>query len=111
MSGERDRQWQEFMRLEREEVAKRAEGPLGRALGPALPGEIQEELDRLAREDTRLALEGLVALRSGEAVWHKPVEELTREDRPARLEAERIWLDWLKGRVERRLEEQGRHSS
>jgi hypothetical protein len=111
MSGERDRHWQEYMRLDREELAKRAEGQLGNALGPALLGEIQEELNRLATEDVRLAREGLVELRSGEAVWHKPVEELTREDRPARLEAEKVWLDWLRSRVERRLEEQGRYPS
>jgi hypothetical protein len=39
-----------------------AEGILARSLVEALPGEAQEELDRIAEEDQRLAREGLLGL-------------------------------------------------
>ncbi|MBA2534222.1 MAG: hypothetical protein H0V21_04380, partial [Rubrobacter sp.] len=39
-----------------------------RALGRALPGESQEELEKIAEEDQRKAEEGLVELRSGDEV-------------------------------------------
>lgn len=100
MSDQRDT-WEEFLRLERAAVQECADGRLARALGPALPGESQEELDRLVEEDVRLAGEGLVELRRGEEVWYRHVEELTREERPAMIEAEMSWQRWLKGRVEK----------
>jgi hypothetical protein len=40
----------------------------------------------------------LVELRSGKKVWYKPLEELTREEHPAALEAERAKVAWLKRR-------------
>jgi hypothetical protein len=103
--------WQRFLRLEREQIAERATGKLARAIGLTLPGEDWEELNRIAREDERRARQGLVELRRGEKVWHTHIDKLTRKDRPARLEAEKVWLDWLRSRVERRLEEQGRYPS
>lgn len=58
------------------------------ATRPVFPDESQEELDRIAKEDQRRALEGPVELRTGDEVWYKHIDELTREDRPARIELE-----------------------
>jgi hypothetical protein len=78
---------------------------LARALGYALPGESQEELDRIAAEDQRLAQEGKVKLKVGEEIHYKHIEELTREDRWARIEAEREEVEWLMNRVRLRKEQ------
>jgi hypothetical protein len=72
---------------------------MARALGHALPGESQEELQRIATEDQRLAQEGMVKLKVGGEIRYKHVDELTREDRTARIEAEREEVDWLMKRV------------
>ena len=58
--------WEQYMEVERRELEQRRSGQLGRALGRALPGESQEELQRIADEDQRKAERGLVELRSGE---------------------------------------------
>ena len=58
-----------------------------------------EELDRIAAEDQRLAQEGIVKLKMGERVYYKHIDELTREDRTARLAAEREEVAWLKERL------------
>jgi len=89
----------EFMEMERGRLQEHASGKLAEALGHALPGESQEELDRIAQEDQRLAQEGMVKLKVGEEVSYKHVEELTREDRPARIAAEREEVAWLMGRI------------
>lgn len=94
--------FEEFMDMERGRPQEHASGKMARALGRALPGESQEELDRIAQEDRRLAQEGMVKLKVGDEVFHKHVEELTREDRRARIESEKEEVDWLKGRVRRR---------
>ena len=60
--------WEKYMEVERRELEQRQNGQLGRALGRALPGESQEQLDRIAEEDLRRAQEGLVELRSGDQV-------------------------------------------
>ncbi|WP_152670792.1 hypothetical protein [Rubrobacter aplysinae] len=101
MVAESDRQrlGERYMQVERKEIADRRNGELARVLGPALPGESQEELGRLAREDREKAEEGLAELRDGEEVWYKPVEELTRRDRAARIEAQRKRLEWVQGRL------------
>ena len=101
MDGEADRQrlWERYMRVERKEIQDRRNGELARVLGPALPGESQEELDRLSREDREKAEEGLAELRDGDEVWYKPVEELTRRDRAPRIEAQRKRLEWVQGRL------------
>ena len=56
------------MEVERRELEQRRNGQLGRAIGRALPGESQEELERIAEEDRRKAEEGLVELRRGDEV-------------------------------------------
>jgi len=55
----------EFMEMERGRLQEHASGKLAEALGHALPGESQEELDRIAQEDQRLAQEGMVKLKVG----------------------------------------------
>jgi hypothetical protein len=67
--------WEQYMEVERRELEQRRTGQLGRALGLALPGELQEELLRIAER-------GLVELRSGDEVWYKHIDKLTRDDRP-----------------------------
>ena len=89
----------EFMDMERARLQEHASGKLARALGYALPGESQEELDRIAAEDQRLAQEGKVKLKVGEEIHYKHIEELTREDRWARIEAEREEVEWLMNRL------------
>jgi hypothetical protein len=39
--------WEQYMEVERRELEQRRSGQLGRALGLALPGESQEELQRI----------------------------------------------------------------
>jgi hypothetical protein len=95
----------EFMDMERQRLQEHAQGKLARALGYALPGESQEELERMAQEDQRLAQEGKVKLKVSEEIHYKHVEELTREDRWARIEAEREEVEWLMNRVRLRKEQ------
>jgi hypothetical protein len=71
--------WEQYMEVERRELEQRRNGQLGRALGLALPGESQQELQRIAEEDQRKAERGLVELRSGDEVWYKHIDELSRE--------------------------------
>jgi hypothetical protein len=89
------------MEVERRELEQRQNGQLGRALGRALPGESQEELDRIAEEDQRRAQEGLVELRSGDEVWYRHIDQLTRDDRPARIESENARAAWIQERLSR----------
>jgi hypothetical protein len=89
--------WEQYMEVERREVEQRRNGQLGRAL----PGESHEELERIAEEDRRKAEEGLVELRSGDEVWYKHIDELTREDRPARIESENTRAAWIQERPSR----------
>jgi hypothetical protein len=74
-------------------------GKMANALGHALPGESQEELDRIAAEDQRLAQKGIVKLKTGESVYYKHIDELTREDRKVRIATEREEVAWLKKRL------------
>lgn len=91
------------MRTEREQLRQRREGKLRRALGVPLAGETAERLDRIGEQDRRRAEQGLVTLLdAGGRIYHKHVDELNRPDMNARTAAERITLDWLKERVERR---------
>ena len=73
---------------------------MARMLGCAFLGESQEEFDRIASEDQFLAQHGYVELRRGNRVWTKHIDELTREDRLARIEFEKTLVMWLRGRVE-----------
>jgi ABC-type glutathione transport system ATPase component len=96
--------WDEFMEMERACIQEHASGKMARALGHALPGETQEELERIAAEDQRLAQQGMVKLKSRQRVYFKHIDELTREDRKARIAAEREQVDWLMKRVGLRKE-------
>ena len=89
----------EFMEMERARLQEHAAGKMASALGHALPGESQEELDRIAAEDQRLAREGMVKLKVGEDIHYKHVDELTREDRKARIAAESDEVAWLMKRL------------
>jgi hypothetical protein len=97
----------QFMEMERARLQEHAQGKMARALGHVLPGESQEELDRVAAEDQSLAQDGMVKLKVGEEIHYKHVDELTREDRPARIAAESEEVEWLMNRVRLR-KEQGR---
>lgn len=103
--------WEGYPRLERERLRERAAGKLAQDIGFALPGEDLQELNQLARDDEDRARRGLVELRRGESVWHKHIDELIREDRSARIEAERAWTTWLKSREERMKMERDCYSS
>jgi hypothetical protein len=96
--------FERFMEMERARLQEHAQGKMARALGLALPGESQEELDRKAAEDERLAQDGRVKLKVGEEIHYKHIEELTREDRPARIAAETEEVDWLMDRLRLRKE-------
>jgi hypothetical protein len=89
--------WEQYMAVERRELEQRRSGQLGRAL----PGESAEELERIAENDQRRAEEGLVELRSGAEVWYKPIGELTRDDRQARIESENARAAWIRERLSR----------
>jgi hypothetical protein len=91
----------EFMEMERARLQEHAQGKMARALGHALPGESQEDLDR---KDQRLAQEGMVKLKVGEEIHYKHIDELTREDRRARMAAKCEEVDWLMKRVGLRRE-------
>jgi hypothetical protein len=91
--------FEQFMELERARLQEHAQGKLARALGHALPGESQEELERIAAEDQRMAKEGMAKLKVGEEIYYKHIDELTREDRTARMAAEQEEVDWLVKRV------------
>ena len=95
----------EFMDMERARLQEHASGKMARALGYALPGEPQEELDRIAQEDQQLAQEGMVKLKVGGEIRYKHVDELTREDRRARIAAESEEVDWLMNRLRLRKEQ------
>ncbi len=90
--------WELFMQTELRELGLRKGGQLARLLGEPLPGEPPAALERLALEDQRQAQEGLVALMSKGKVFYKHVEELSQEDRPARIAANRSRTTWLKER-------------
>ena len=94
--------WEQYMEVERRELEQRRNGQLGRALGRALPGESQEELNRIAEEDQRRAERGLVELRSGDEIWFKHIDKITRDDRPARIESENARATWIQNRLRRR---------
>jgi hypothetical protein len=93
--------WEQYMEVERRELEQRRSGQLGRALGRALPGESQDELERIAEEDQRKAERGLVELRSGDEVWYKHIDEITRDDRQARIESENARAAWIQDRLRR----------
>jgi hypothetical protein len=90
--------WERFMQAELRELELRKDGQLAKLLGEPLPGEPPAALERLACEDQRQAEEGLVALMSGGKVFYKQLDELSSEDLPARIAANRARTTWLKER-------------
>ena len=90
--------WELFMQEELLELEKRKAGQLAELLGEALPGEPSAALERLAYEDRRQAEEGLVALMRGGKVSYKLLDELSPDDVPARVAANRLRTTWLKER-------------
>src|SRR5215213_10522233 len=102
--------WERYMQAERKDLRARRAGLLARLLGSPLPEESLDDVARVAEEDRLRAEAGLVELRDphGEGVTYKPLEELTREDRPARVAAEGARASWLKERHERRAGALGR---
>jgi hypothetical protein len=99
--------WEQFMQVELRELKLRKEGQLARLLGKPLPGEPPEVLQQLSSEDQRQAEEGLVALMSDGEVYYKHINELTPEDRPARIAAKRLRTAWIKERLAERQEKWG----
>ena len=95
-----DAAWEGYMQMERAQLAERASGQMRRAIGRVLKGESEEDLERIAAEDQRRAKEVMVPLRKDGRVYYKHISDLTREDVAARLEAERVTVMWLKGRIE-----------
>lgn len=93
--------WRRYMEAERRDLESRRTGLLARLLGRPLPGESAEEVKRIAEEDRHRAQEGLVELRRGDKVWWKHIDELTSEDRSARVEAETARATWLRERLRR----------
>jgi len=85
--------WEAFMRMEREQLAQRAQAKMRRMIGRVLPGESEEELVDFALEDQLMAQDRYVLLRQGEKVWAKHIDDLTRPDRQARLSTRRRWRD------------------
>lgn len=98
---DRDASWERYMAVERRELEDRRNGELAKVLGFALPGESEAELERMAREDREKAERGLVILREGDEIRYKHIDRLTREDRPARIEAQRKRLEWVMDRLRR----------
>ena len=98
-----DAVWEQFIQEEMRDLELRKDGQLAGLLGEPLPGEQPAQLRRLASEDRRQAEEGLVALMSGGEVSYKRLNELSREDRPARIAAGRSRTTWLKERRDRWL--------
>ena len=93
-----------FLAAERAMLEQRRAGSLSQALSGPLPGESPEELQWLALEDQQLAEEGLVELRYGDEVRFKHIDDLTHEDRPARIEAENTRRAWLMERLVKEIE-------
>jgi hypothetical protein len=90
--------WEEFLRLERQNLEDRLSGQLARALGWALTDESPQEIQRMAREDRRRAEEGLVELIQNGKFSYKHIDDLTPEDMLARLRAESARISWVKER-------------
>lgn len=88
--------WNAFMQVERRELELRKDGQLAKLLREPLTGDAPAVVQRLVCEDRRQAEEGLVALMSNGKVFYKHIEELSEEDMPARVTANRVRTSWLK---------------
>jgi hypothetical protein len=95
--------WGRFLNTERRTLEARRKGQLAKALLWALPGESQQEIDRMTSEDQHRAMEGVVELSNEEGrSFYKHVEQLVPEDREDRVRAELRRIEWLLKRQERR---------
>jgi hypothetical protein len=95
---EEEAAWKRFVQNEHRQLQLRKDGQLARQLGEPLPGELPAILQRLAAEDRRQAELGLVALMSSGKTVYKDIDDLAREDMPARIAANRLRTTWLKER-------------
>ena len=95
---EEEEAWKNFLLNERREIEQRRKGQLAQLLGKPLPGEMPATLQKLAAHDRLQAERGLVALMSGGTTTYKPLKDLSPEDMPARIAANRLRTSWLKGR-------------
>jgi len=95
--------WERYLEAEKRELEMRQEGHLARILDGPLPDESPKELARLAEVDRLKAQEGLVELKSenGEIVY-KPFDDLTPQDRSARIRAEGERVAWIVERQKKR---------
>lgn len=91
-------EWESFLEREVEELELRRNGQLSEQLGEAQPGEPEEVLRQLVRQDVEQAERGLLTLMIGEKTTYKHIDELTREDMPARIAANSLRTNWLKER-------------
>jgi hypothetical protein len=93
--------WEGFMQMKRRRLGERREGKLRIALGPPLPGESSEQLDRIGERDRRRAEEGLMALvGEGGKISYKHIDDSVRQDMYFVTAAEQV--EWFKERLERR---------
>ena len=91
------------MEMQHRQLRERCEGKLRRALGTPLPGESVEELDRVGGQDRLRAKQGLVALKGqGGRISYQHIADLSNLDMRFRNAAERVQVELLKERVERR---------
>jgi hypothetical protein len=98
-----EKAWERYLEAEKRELELRQKGHLARILDGPLPDESPEELARLAEEDRRKAQEGLVELKSenGEIIY-KPFDDLTPQNRTARIRAEGERVAWILKRQKKR---------
>ena len=98
-----EKAWERYLEAEKREVELRQKGHLAKILDGPLPDESPEELERLAEEDRRKAQEGLVELKSenGEIIY-KPFDDLTPQNRTARIRAEGERVAWILKRQKKR---------
>lgn len=93
--------WRGFVQEEMRELELRKDGQLAGALNRmrgGSPAPLPAAMWHLASQDRRQAKEGLVALLRGGKVSYKRLDDLTREDRPARIAANKLRSTWLKER-------------
>ena len=89
--------------MERRQLLERCESKLRRPLGVAQPGESVEGLDLLGEQDQLRAEQGLVAIMGeGGRISYQDLDDLTSLDMRFRTAAERVTVEWLRERVERR---------
>ena len=94
--AERAGAWERYMKAEHQELENRRNGLLRRLLDGPLPGESPEELERMASEDEVRAEEELVELLSPDGeIYYKHIDELTPEQRTARVAAEGVRVEWI----------------